>query len=77
MRSTSYYRHRQRSNNFVALLLFQLVLVVLQLWLFLSALDGLLAGNPGMALPGAVVSAACLAVNTWMLLGVERTDREG
>ncbi|HVT12776.1 MAG TPA: DUF6755 family protein [Fimbriimonadaceae bacterium] len=67
-------RRRQRSPVFLALLFFELVLVLLQLWLFVSALEGILAGEPTMALPGAIVSIVCLVVNTWMLIGVERSD---
>ena len=70
------FLHRQQSGVFIALLLFELVLVLLQLWLFVSALEGILAGEPGMAVPGAIVSFVCLAVNTWMLLGVNRMDQK-
>lgn len=68
-------RRRQRSSVFFALLSFELVLVLLQLWLFVSALEGTLAGEPGMAGPAVIVSLVCLAVNTWMLLGVEKADK--
>ena len=61
---------------FVSLLLFQLVLIILQLWLFVSALEGLLSREPQMALPGAIVSVLCLAANWWMLVGLNRSDRE-
>jgi hypothetical protein len=67
-------RRRQRSPIFVALLCFELVLLLLQLWLFVSALEGILAGEPGMADPAAIVSLVCLGINTWMLIGVEKTD---
>jgi len=76
VRSPASFRKRQRSTVFVSLLLFQLVLIILQLWLFISALEGILAHEPGMAIPGAIVSAICLAANTWMLLGLNRTDHE-
>lgn len=76
MKSPTFFRHRQQSGLFVALLLFELILVLLQLWLFVATLEGILAGQPGMALPAAFVSLACLAANTWMLLGVEKTDHE-
>jgi hypothetical protein len=68
-------RRRQRSEVFLALLFFEIVLVLLQLWLFVSALEGILAGEAGMAIPAAIVSLVCLAANTWMLIGVERSDR--
>ena len=74
MKSPSYYRHRQRSSVFIALLLFELVLILLQLWLFVAALEGMLSGEAGMAVPAAIASMVCLAINTWMLMGVEKTD---
>lgn len=76
MRSPAYFRRRQRSAVFVSLLLFQLVLIILQLWLFVSALEGILSHQPGMAIPGAIVSAICLVANTWMLIGLNRSDHE-
>jgi len=75
MKPTAYFYRRQRSAVFIALLLFELVLVLLQLWLFVSALDGILASETRMVVPGAVVSLICLAINTWMLVGVGRMDR--
>lgn len=65
---------RQRSAVFVALLLFNLVLVMLQLWLFTSVLEGLLDGRVGMAIPAALASAGLFAVNLWMLRGVYKTS---
>ncbi|CAN5434607.1 hypothetical protein BH11ARM1_BH11ARM1_03380 [soil metagenome] len=76
MKSPAYLRRRQRSSVFVALLLFELILVLLQLWLFVSSLDGILAGEPGMAVPASIISLVCLMVNTWMLIGVEKADHE-
>jgi hypothetical protein len=76
MKSPPYYRRRQRSAVFVGLLLFELVLVLLQLWLFVSALEGTLAGELRMVVPGAIASLVCLGINTWMLVGVRKVDRE-
>ena len=76
MKPPAYFRQRQRSPVFVGLLLFELVLVLIQLWLFVSALEGILAGETRMVLPGAIISLFCLGVNTWMLIGVKRMDRE-
>lgn len=76
MRGPAYYRKRQRSAVFVSLLLFQLVLIILQLWLFVSALEGILSHRPDMAIPGAIVSLICLVVNTWMLVGLSKTDHQ-
>lgn len=63
---------RQRSTVFVALLLFNLILVLLQLWLFVSVLEGLLNGRVDMALPAGIASLALFGVNLWMLRGINR-----
>ncbi|MBX7131121.1 MAG: hypothetical protein K1X67_00435 [Fimbriimonadaceae bacterium] len=63
---------RQRSTVFVALLLFNLILVLLQLWLFVSVLEGLLNGRADMALPAGAASLALFGVNLWMLRGINR-----
>jgi predicted Co/Zn/Cd cation transporter (cation efflux family) len=55
--------------------MFNMVLVILQLWLFVAALENLLAGRHGVAIPAAIVSVVCLAVNWWMLVGVYRVER--
>jgi len=68
-------RRQQRTGVFVALLLFELVLVLLQLWLFVSVLEGTVSGGSPIALTAMFVSFACFAVNTWMLVGVRRLDR--
>jgi hypothetical protein len=76
VKSPAYLRKRQRSAVFMSLLLFELILVILQLWLFVSALEGLLAHERTMAVPAAIVSLLCLAANTWMLIGVNRADHQ-
>lgn len=63
---------RQISAIFVVLLLFNLVLVMLQLWLFASVLEGILEGKSAMALPAAFASLGLFAVNVWMLRGIQR-----
>lgn len=74
MKNPIEFRHQQRSAVFVTLLLFALVLVLVQLWLFVSALEDLLMGRFAMAIPAAVVSLACLGVNWWMLRGIYRME---
>jgi hypothetical protein len=64
------YRHRQKSPVFAALLLFNLVLVLIQLWLFVSVLENMLAGDLKMAIPAAIASVVILGVNIWMLKGI-------
>jgi hypothetical protein len=62
---------------FAILLFFELVLVLLQLWLFVSVLEGAVSGGSPIAATAAVVSLVCFAINTWMLIGVARIDRAG
>jgi len=57
---------------FVALLLFNLVLVLMQLWLFASVLEELLKGRAEMAVPASLASIVLFAVNLWMLRGIVR-----
>lgn len=71
--SGAHHEKRQRSAVFVALLMFNLVLVLLQIWLFASVLEGLLDGRSSMATPAAAASAALFAVNLWMLRGLVRS----
>jgi hypothetical protein len=68
-------RRRQRMGVFAILLFFELVLLLLQLWLFVSVLEGTVEGGSPIAATAAVVSAVCFGINTWMLLGVMRMDR--
>lgn len=67
-------RHRQRAAVFVALLLFNLTLIILQIWLFAATLENLLAGREAMAIPAAIASAVCAAINIWMLIGLYRME---
>lgn len=69
------FRERQKSAVFVALLLFSLVLVTLQLWLFVAVLENLLAGHGTQAIPAAIASVVILGIHVWMLEGVYRMDR--
>ncbi len=69
-------RRRQKSSVFVSLLLFNLVLVLIQLWLFVSVLENLLAGQLQMALPAALASVVILFVNVWMLYGISKMEKE-
>jgi hypothetical protein len=69
-------RHRQQATLFTVLLLFNLMLIILQIWLFTATLENMLAGKPAMAIPAAAASLACAAINVWMLVGLYRVDRE-
>lgn len=76
MKGPKYFRRRQRSEVFLALLLFNLILVLLQLWLFVSVLEGLLGGHSTMAIPAAGASILILAVNVWILRGTYTGEEE-
>lgn len=76
MKGPKYSRRRQRSEVFLALLLFNLILVLLQLWLFVSVLEGLLGGHSAMAMPAAGASILILAVNVWILRGTYTGEEE-
>ena len=68
-------RHRQRASVYVVLLMFNLTLIILQIWLFTATLENLLAGKYAVAIPAGVVSIICAAVNVWMLIGLYRMER--
>ena len=74
MKDSGSMRRRQKSPVFVALLLFNLVFVLIQLWLFVSVLDDLLVGQARMAVPAATISVVILAANIWMLRGIDKMD---
>ncbi len=67
-------RDAQKSVVIGALTGFSLVLLLLQLWLFVSVLEGQIVGHASMALPAAVASLVLLAVNLWMLKGVSKME---
>lgn len=75
MKSVHEDRRRQRGLVVGTLIMFQLVIVLLQLWLFVSVLDGVAAGASPIGFTATVVSLACFAANAWMLVGVWRIDR--
>lgn len=67
-------RRAQRSSVLVGLQLFNLVLILLQLWLFVTILEGLLGGETGAAVTAAVASVGILVVNIWILTGIYRME---
>ena len=74
MRTPASLRRQQKSSVFVALLMFNLVLVLIQLWLFVSVLENMLAGDLKMAIPAAIASVVILIVNIWMLRGIGKME---
>ncbi|MDR3690776.1 MAG: hypothetical protein P4L46_15470 [Fimbriimonas sp.] len=76
MTPTPTRRHGQQAIIFVALLLFCLVLVTIQLWLFVGSLEAHLRGNRAMSIPAAIISATVFGLNAWMYFGVRRIERQ-
>lgn len=75
MRPGGDLNRRQKGPVFTGLLLFGLVLILLQLWLFVAVCENALAHRYDMAVPAATVSLVILGINVWMLVGVNRIDR--
>lgn len=69
-------QHAQKAPIFTALLLFNLVLALIQLWLFATALEAAVAERFGVAVPAAIASACCFAINAWIYLGVRKIGEE-
>jgi predicted Co/Zn/Cd cation transporter (cation efflux family) len=76
MRTKKQARHSQQAIVFVALLLFNIVLLTVQLWLFVGALEGLLRGGTMMPLPAFLISLVIFTVNAWMYIGIRRIERQ-
>ena len=69
--------HREHQLTiFVALILFSLLLILIQMWLCFGVVENLIAGKPAMAIPAAVVSLVCFCVQLWMFIGIARIDRQ-
>lgn len=65
--------HRMTIVN--AMLVFVIILVVIQLWLLTATLNAYLGGDRAIAIPGALASCACLAINLLMLRHLYRLER--
>ncbi len=62
----------QRMPIINAMLAFVVLIVILQLWLLTATMNAYLGGDTTMILPAAVVSLACLGLNSgllWYLFG--------
>jgi predicted Co/Zn/Cd cation transporter (cation efflux family) len=77
VRTKQQARHAQQGVIFAALLLFSVVLLAIQLWLFVGALEGLLDGRTFMPIPAAGVSLVVFCIQIWMFLGLRRLERQG
>jgi hypothetical protein len=62
MRMTQFAR-KQRATIVSGIGAFQLIIVLLQLWLFTTTMETFLAGFQETALPAALASAVCFVLN--------------
>lgn len=63
-------RHFHRSQRLAAvnaMLLLVILIVVLQLWLLTATVNALLAADTSVAMPAAIASLVCLALNIGLL----------
>jgi hypothetical protein len=70
----------QRVTIINGMLVFVLIVVILQLWLLTATMNAWLGGDDAIVWPGALVSAAGLALNVGLLAylrWLERTSSEG
>ena len=69
-------RARPRSTTIVtAILLFVILIVVLQLWLFTATVHAYLGGDSSIVVPAGVASAVCLALIVGLLAYLYRLER--
>lgn len=57
-----------------AILLFVVLVTVLQLWLLTATMNAYLGGDTGVAVPAAVASLVCLALNAGLLWYLYRLE---
>jgi hypothetical protein len=65
----------QRLTIINGMLVFVLTVVVLQLWLLTATMNAWLGGDESIVWPGAIVSAAGLALNVGLLAYLRRMER--
>ncbi len=75
MKEPTRLRHAQLTTVYTGLLLFSLVLILLQLWLCVSALELALGGDARMAVPAGLLSALIFAVQVWIYVGLRRIEK--
>ncbi len=63
---------QQRSSVLGLVTAFVVVLLLVQLWLLVEAIEGHLGGAGGIVVPAAVASGVCFAVATWLWRMIQR-----
>jgi hypothetical protein len=69
------FTREQRTTIIYGMLGFQLVLVILQLWLFTATMNAHLGGDDSVVLPAAAAGLGCLALNAGLLRYLYRLER--
>jgi hypothetical protein len=64
----------QRMTIINGMLVFVLIIVVLQLWLLTATMHAWLGGDDAIVWPGAIASAAGLALNVGLLIFLRRLE---
>lgn len=67
MKGRNRFERSQRMAVVNGILLVVIVLVVLQLWLLTATMNAYLGGDTTVAIPAAIASAVCLALNALLL----------
>jgi hypothetical protein len=65
----------QRITIINGMLVFVLIIVILQLWLLTATMNAWLGGDDSIVWPGALASAAGLALNAGLLVFLRRVER--
>ena len=69
------FTREQRSTVISAILLFELMLCMLQLFLLTATMNAHLGGDDGVVLPAVAASAACLLLNLGLLRYIYKLER--
>ena len=69
------FTREQRSTVISAILLFELMLCLLQLFLLTATMNAHLGGDDAVVLPAAAASVACLLLNLGLLRYIYRLER--
>ena len=69
------FTREQRSTVISAILLFELMLCMLQLFLLTATMNAHLGGDDAVVLPAAAASVACLLLNLGLLRCIYRLER--
>jgi uncharacterized membrane-anchored protein len=74
MRMTQFAR-KQRTTIISGIAAFQMIIVLLQLWLFVTTMETFLAGYQETTLPASLASVICLALNVGLFFYLRSLER--